>query len=153
MPLIINVFLFKALGLQLRTAGAEIAIWSLYSCSCTYVQFMLFKTLWDAAPGLRVRTFACSSFFIMHHTHHLAPHHVFSPFWFGWLIFLFIFLFFLFDLFFVLFLFFLVLHANLSVVISFFQLMSGLLAASWLKWSGVVCCFQALIVSLSWTSI
>ena len=29
-----------------------------------------------------------------------------------------------------------------------FQLMSGLLAASWLKWSGVVCCFQVLIVSL-----
>lgn len=34
------------------------------------------------------------------------------------------------------------------VVISFFQLMSGLLAASWPKWSEAVCCFQALIVSL-----
>lgn len=44
-----------------------------------------------------------------------------------------------------------VLHANLLVVTSFFQLMSGLLAASWLKWSGVVCCFQAPIVSLSGT--
>lgn len=143
MLLIINVFLFKALGLPLRTAEAETAIGSLYLCSCRYVQciqFMLFKTLWDAAPGLRVHTFACSSFFIMHHTHHLAPHHVFPPFWFclDFFVCLGCFLFV-----------FLVLHANLSVVISFFQLMSGLLAASWLKWSGVVCCFQALIVSLS----
>lgn len=40
-----------------------------------------------------------------------------------------------------------VLHANL-IFISFFQLMSGLLAASWPKWSEAVCCFQALIVSL-----
>lgn len=40
----------------------------------------------------------------------------------------------------------------LSIFTSCFQLMSGLLAASWLKWSGVVCCFQALIVSLSRTS-
>lgn len=44
-------------------------------------------------------------------------------------------------------------HANLVVCHFIFQLMSGLLAASWLKWSGVVCCFQAPIVSLSWTSI
>ena len=41
-----------------------------------------------------------------------------------------------------------VLHANLVVCQFIFQLMSGLLAASWLKWSGVVCCFQVLIVSL-----
>lgn len=40
-----------------------------------------------------------------------------------------------------------VLHANF-IFTSFFQLMSGLWAVSWLKWSEVVCCFQALIVSL-----
>lgn len=46
------------------------------------------------------------------------------------------------------FLFFLFLCVLNLVVISFFQLMSGLLAASWPKWSEAVCCFQALIVSL-----
>lgn len=141
-----HVFLFKALGTtwncQSRNCSLIIIHLFLQIC-CSIYSLCLVKTQRDAAPGLRVHTFACCSFFFFYHASHTSPGTAscfFPPFLILFRFFcLFVFVFFLF----------LVLHANLSVVISFFQLMSGLLAASWLKWSGVVCCFQALIVSLS----